>query len=73
MTKTSYSSFLTKPIANSFFMEKINEHEVFNEISQLKTNKAAGHDGIKPKIVKASLDSLARLQKFKHYRTESLK
>ena len=58
--KFHFSSFLKTPQDNSFYLEMTNVNEVISEINKLKTKKAAGHDGIKPVIIKQSCHVLAK-------------
>ena len=57
-TDTRFSKFLENQNECSFFLTKVTKREVINEISRLKPGKAAGHDGIKPDIIKECFESL---------------
>ena len=57
-TDTHFSKFLVNQNECSFFLTKVTRQEVLNEISRLKSGKAAGHDGIKPDIIKECFESL---------------
>ena len=58
--KSHFSSFLKIPQDKSFFLEMTNVSEVISEINKLKIKKAAGHDGIKPVIIKKSCLLMAK-------------
>ena len=57
-TNVPFSHFLKNQNEHSFFLTKITKQEVLNEINCLKPGKAAGHDGIKPDIIKGCSESL---------------
>ena len=57
-TDTHFSKFLVNQNECSFFLTKVTRQEVLNEISRLKSGKPAGHDGIKPDIIKECFESL---------------
>ena len=59
--KTHFSAFLQNPSSpNTFFLKQVDEHEVLQQIKNLKLKKSPGHDGIKPSIIKGAYEILVR-------------
>ena len=54
--KTHFSAFLQNPSPNTFFLKQVEEHEVLQQIQNLKLKKSPRHDGIKPSIIKAAYE-----------------
>ena len=59
---TDYKEYLNKAERNkeSFYLYPVSIEETVKEISKLKSNKAGGDDGIKPKLLKECKDILAK-------------
>ena len=55
-----YSTYLVKPIENTFYLSPVDESEVAKEIHNLKIKKSPGNDDIRPGTIKTSCSVLTR-------------
>ena len=60
----SFSTYLTKRVSSSIYLNIPNHTEIFNAIYSLKNNKAVGHDDIPAFFFESLLQLLFRIFKF---------
>ena len=56
---TKYRRYLQEPTTESFYLSPVSKQDIIKEINKLKSNKAAGPDGIRPKLIMLCPDAFA--------------
>ena len=58
ISKSTYTDFLQKPIANSMYIEPVEPYQVTEVVKKLKPKNSSGHDEISTKLVKNTISNI---------------
>ena len=58
ISKSTYTDFLQKPIANSMYIEPVESYQVIEVVKKLKPKNSSGHDEISTKLVNNTISNI---------------